>query len=60
MNGELRSSISTSASDVFSIKTFEYKGNEIGFQQAISATEMSHKIDICTNFKYKHFELLVI
>ncbi len=60
MNGELRSSILTFASDVFSIKTFEYRDNEIGFQQVISATGISHKIDICTNFKYKDFELLVI
>jgi hypothetical protein len=60
MNGELRSSIPTSASDVFNVKTFEYKGNKIGFQQVISGAGMSHKIDICTNFKYKDFELLVL
>jgi THO complex subunit 6 len=60
MNGELRSSIPTSASDVFSIKTFEYKDNEIGVEQVISAAGMSHKIDICTNLKYKDFELFVI
>ena len=59
MNGELKSLIPTSVNNVFSISTHEYKENDLGVEQLITCAGMSHKVDVCTNWKYKDFEVLV-
>ncbi|CAG2113363.1 unnamed protein product [Medioppia subpectinata] len=59
LNGELKSTIPTSAADIFSINAHHYDSNELGIKELISGAGMSYRVDICTNWKYKDFELLV-
>ena len=59
MNGELKSVIPTAVNNIFSISTFVYDDNDLGVKQLITCAGMSYKIDICTNSKYKDFELIV-
>jgi THO complex subunit 6 len=59
LNGELKSTIPTSAPDVFSISAHHYKDSEFGIKELISGAGMSYKVDICANWKYKDFSLLV-
>ncbi|XP_054156953.1 THO complex subunit 6 homolog [Oppia nitens] len=60
INGELKSVLPTATDNVFSIATHQYKQSaDTGIDQVISAAGMSYKVDVCTNWKYKDFELVV-
>ena len=59
INGNLLSQIHTSPSNVYSISSLLIDNEDIGTNQVISAAGTSYKIDICTNWKYKDFELVI-